>query len=196
MSCENVLVTRSFGHASGDPHCGLSSINRSSRVPETTAQMLSQIPSGISRALNTPSAVPSGQRASAPDIRRTRTGRRAVSRPPQAYEGDTHVLTYRLLNEGADPDVVDIIRYSIFGLRVTERALKAPIESRELSLRHGGVKLNWHLLLQVKKATAGNQSYCCRVCPPERRPEYKNAPDALRHLERDHFGLSVVCQYW
>lgn len=138
-----------------------------------------------------------GMRFTFPYIRRTKTGRRApVSAPPQTFEGDPDVLAFRLISEGADPDVVDIIRRWIFVLKVTEQALKAPIESRELSLRHGGVKLNWHLLLQVTEAIAGDQSYCCRVCPPERRPEYKNAPDALRHLKRDHFGLSVACQYW
>ena len=68
MSCEGASVPRSLGPTSGEPHCGLSSINQSSRVPEATAQMLSQNSSGISRALNTPSAVPSGQGASAPDI--------------------------------------------------------------------------------------------------------------------------------
>ena len=68
MSCEDASVPRSLGPTSGEPHCGLSSINRSSRVPETTTQMLSQDSSGTSQALNTPSAVPSGQGASAPDI--------------------------------------------------------------------------------------------------------------------------------
>ena len=138
-----------------------------------------------------------GMRFILPYIRRTKTGRRApVSAPPQAFEGDADVLAFRLISEGADPDVVDILRRWIFVPRVTEQALRAPIESRELSLRYGGVKVKWQLLLQVTEAIPGDQSYCCRLCPPERRPEYKNAPDALRHLKRDHFGLSVACQYW
>lgn len=132
-----------------------------------------------------------------PYIRRTKTGRRApVSGPPQAFEGDPDVLAFRLISEGADPDVVDIIRRWIFVPNVTEEALRARIESRELSLKHGGVKLNWQLLLQVIEETPSGQSHCCRLCPPERRPEYKNAADVLRHLKRDHFGLSVACQYW
>ena len=68
MSCEDASVPRSLGPTLGEPHCGLSSINQSSRVPETTTQMSSQHSPGISRALNAPSAVPSGQGASAPDI--------------------------------------------------------------------------------------------------------------------------------
>jgi hypothetical protein len=139
-----------------------------------------------------------GRRFTLPYIRRTTTGRRApVSAPPQDFEGDPEVLAFRLIREGADPDAVDIIRRWIFVPNVTEQALRAPIKSRELSLRHGGVKLNWQMLLQVtEEAASGEQSYCCRLCPPERRPEYKNAPDGLRHLKRDHFGLSVACQYW
>ena len=132
-----------------------------------------------------------------PYIRRTKTGRRApVSAPPQVFESDPNVLAYRLISEGADPDVVDILRHWIFVPKVTEQALKAPIESRELSMKYGGVRVKWQLLLQVTEASPGDQSYCCRLCPPERRPEYKNAPDAFRHLKRDHFGLSVACQYW
>ena len=138
-----------------------------------------------------------GMRFNVPYIRRTKTGRRApVSAPPQAFEGDPDALASRLISEGADPDVVDIIRRWIFVVTVTEQALKAPIESRELSLRHGGVRVNWQLLLQVTGAIPGEQSYCCRLCPLERRPEYKNEPDVLRHLKRDHFGLSATCQYW
>ena len=129
--------------------------------------------------------------------RRTRTGRRAPdSAPPQAFEGDPDMLAGRLIDEGADPEAVAILRRWIFVRKVTEQALEAPVESRELSRRHGGVRVKWRLLLQVVDAAPGEQSYCCRLCPRERRPEYKNAPDVLRHLKRDHFGISVACQYW
>ena len=43
-------------------------MDQSSRVPETTSQVLSQNSSGISRAPNTSSGVPSGQGASTPDV--------------------------------------------------------------------------------------------------------------------------------
>ena len=130
--------------------------------------------------------------------RRTRTGRRApVGVPPQAFEGDPDVLAVRLIGEGADPEAVDIMRRWIFVSRVTEQALEGPIKSRELSVRHGGVRVKWRLLLQVTGVVPGEeQSFCCRLCPMERRPEYKNASDVLRHLKRDHFGFSVACQYW
>ena len=68
MSCEGASIPRSLGPTSGEPHCGLSSINQSSRVPEATTQMLGENSSGTSRALNIPPAVPSGQGTSAPNI--------------------------------------------------------------------------------------------------------------------------------
>ena len=67
MSCASASVLRSLGPTSGGPHCGRS-INQYSRVPKATSEMLGQSLSGISRPLNTTSAVPSRQRASAPDI--------------------------------------------------------------------------------------------------------------------------------
>ena len=135
--------------------------------------------------------------SNAPYTRRTKTGRRAnVSGPPQIFEGSPYVLATRLAYEGADPDAVDLIRCVIFVVEVTEKALTAPIKSRKLSLKYGGVRRNWHLLLQVIEIAGGVKSYCCRLCPQERRPEYKNAADGLRHLKRDHFGMSVACQYW
>jgi hypothetical protein len=134
---------------------------------------------------------------SIPYIRRTKTGRRApVCGPPQTFEGHPDVLTARLADEGADPDAVDLIRRVIFVDEVTEGALTAPIKSRELSLKYGGVRKKWQLLLQVTNTEPGVKSHCCRLCPLERRPEYKNASDGLRHLKRDHFGICVECEYW
>ena len=136
-------------------------------------------------------------RFSVPYTRRTRTGRRApTSGPPQTFEDVPEVLAARLITEGADSDAVDLVRRVIFVDEVTERALSAPIKSRDLSLKYGGVRRKWQLLLQVTEIAPGAKSYCCRLCPQQRRPEYKNAVDGLRHLKRDHFGFSVACQYW
>lgn len=136
-------------------------------------------------------------RCNVPYTRRTRTGRRApIGGPPQAFEGVLAVLTARLITEGADLDAVDLIRRVIFVDEVTERALTARITSHELSLKYGGVRKKWQLLLQATELAPGLNSFCCRLCPQERRPEYKNAVDGLRHLKRDHFGFSVACQCW
>ena len=67
ISCENASGTRSQGPTSGEPYSGHST-GLASRVPESTSQILSQGSSGVSRTLNTPSAVPSGQGGSAGDI--------------------------------------------------------------------------------------------------------------------------------
>ena len=66
-SCEDASVPRSHGPTLGEPHCWQST-SQASRVPEATSQMLSQGSSGVSRAPNTSSAVPSGQGGSPPDI--------------------------------------------------------------------------------------------------------------------------------
>jgi hypothetical protein len=137
------------------------------------------------------------RRINVPYIRRTKTGRKApVSAPPQAFEDNPNALAVRLINEGADPEAVDIMLRWIFAFEVTEEALRAPIESRELSLQHGGIKAMWQMLLQMTEAVSGEQNYCCRLCPLEYRPEYKNEVDVLRHFKRDHFGFSVACQCW
>ena len=152
---------------------------------------------GVMKKGDMPISANYGIGLSFPYIRRTKTGRRApVCGPPQTFEGRPDVLATRLAGEGADPGAVDLIRRVIFVAEVTEEALSAPIESRELSLKYGGVRRKWQLLLKVIDVGPGAKSYCCRLCPQERRPEYKNAADSLRHLKRDHFGISVACQYW
>ena len=136
-----------------------------------------------------------GIESSLPYTRRTKTRRRGRLLP-QGFETCPSILAARLINEGADPDAVDLLRQIIFVAEVTEGALTAPIESVELSLQYGGVKRKWHLLLQVTEIASGAKRHCCRLCPLERRREYENAWDGLRHLKRDHFGMTFVCQYW
>ena len=73
-----------------------------------------------------------------------RSGRRApVGGPPQRFESILDVLLARLEAEGADPDAIDPLRHVIFVGQVTGGALTAPITSRELSLKYGGVKTMW-----------------------------------------------------
>ena len=67
MSYEDASVPRSHGPTESDPHSG-HSISQASRVPEATSQLLSQGSSGVSRPLNTSSAVPSGQGRSTPSV--------------------------------------------------------------------------------------------------------------------------------
>jgi len=66
MSCEDASDPWSHRPTSGEPHSG-HSISQAPRVPEATPQMLSESSSGVSRPLNTSSAVPSGQGGSTPD---------------------------------------------------------------------------------------------------------------------------------
>ena len=66
-SCEDASVLRSHGPTLGEPHCWQST-SQGSRVPGASSQMLSQGSSGVSRALNTSSAVPSGQGGGPPNV--------------------------------------------------------------------------------------------------------------------------------
>ena len=67
MPREVSSVLRVLKPTSGEPHFGRG-MALSSRVPETTSQILSQNSSGIPRAFTTSSAVPSGQGCGAPGI--------------------------------------------------------------------------------------------------------------------------------
>jgi hypothetical protein len=114
---------------------------------------------------------------------------------PQDYEDDINTLSTRLILEGADPEAVDIMCSVILVEGVSEEALTARIQSREPCTKYGGVKVVWRLLLAVTTKD-GMRSHCCRLCLGGCRPEYQNAPDALRHLKRDHFGFSIACNHW
>ena len=128
--------------------------------------------------------------------RRTKTGRRApVRSPPRTEEANLGILCARLLKEGADVEAVDFVRV-IFAGAVTEEALRAPINTYEKWCEYSGATRVYQLLLKMKMEMSGETSYCCRLCPEMRRPEYKYERDAVRHLKRDHFGFAVACIYW
>ena len=138
-----------------------------------------------------------GMYISFPLTRRTKTGRRApVRSPPRTVEANVDVLCTRLLAEGADIEAVEIIRKVIFATVVNEEALMAPITTYEKWSEYNGATRVWQLLLVAKEAMPGETSYCCRLCPETRRPEYKHKRDAVRHFKKDHFGFAEACIYW
>jgi hypothetical protein len=104
MPCENASVPRQLGPPSGEPHCGCN-ISHASRVPEATSQMLNQSSSGISRPLNTPSAEPSGQGASAPDISiPSETSRLQVESPAHTHNEDVNYIAGATVLEEVVPE--------------------------------------------------------------------------------------------
>ena len=72
----------------------------------------------------------------------------------------------------------------------------APITTYEKWSEYNGATRVWQLLLVAKEAMPGETSYCCRLCPETRRPEYKHKRDAVRHFKKNHFGFAKACIYW
>jgi hypothetical protein len=103
------------------------------------------------------------------------------------YEEDIHTLAARLLNEGACPVTVEVLRTKIFNQGVTAEALMAKFISREQS--DSRVKRKYHLLLQHS-----SDGYACLLCPQDSPAKYKNPPDSIRHQLKDHFGLALICR--
>ena len=117
-SCEDAAVPRSHTTTSAEPHSG-HSITQASRVPEATPQMLSQGSSGVSRPLNTSSAVPSGQGGSTPDISiPSETSRLQMESPAHTRNESLNQTTDETLLEEVDPEkgpTTGGIRIALFG---------------------------------------------------------------------------------
>jgi len=114
---------------------------------------------------------------------------RAPKSPSIQYEKDINILAARLLNEGAHPATVGVLRAQVFNNGVTERALMAKFIHKEQSTNQSSVKRKYRLLLEHSSI-----GYCCLLCPQECRVKYKNSQDSLRHLRKDHFGLALICR--
>jgi len=127
------------------------------------------------RGTSTPRGVPPG-RAQMPKS------------PTVPYEADIDILATRLLDEGAPPATIEVLRKQVFNNGITERALTAKFIQREPSTNHSRVKRKYLLLLEHS-----SKGYRCRLCPQDRPVKYKNSQDSLRHLRKVHFGLALIC---
>ena len=120
MPCENVSIPRSLGPTSGEPHCRRE-ISQASRVPEATSRMLSQSSSGISRPLNTSSAVPSGQGASPPSVSiPSETPRLQIESTTHTRNEGINQITGETVLDEVDPErgpTTGGIRIALFGGR-------------------------------------------------------------------------------
>ena len=118
MSYENASVPDSHGPTLGEPHRGHDR-SHTSRVPETTSQILSQGSSGVSRTLNTSSAVPSGQGGSAHDAcMPAETSRLQIESPAHTRNEGINQVTDETLLEEVDPEkgpTTGGIRVALFG---------------------------------------------------------------------------------
>jgi len=108
---------------------------------------------------------------------------------PVEFEGDIPKLKARLLAKGANKQVVERCD-TVFENGVNIEALEARLtrdECEELGVP-GGKKFRLFLKLIV------GGRHRCRLCSPGK--EYKTHRNALRHLLKDHFGLSFRCERW
>ena len=114
---------------------------------------------------------------------------------PTEFEGDVATLKALLLAKGANKEVVALCD-AIFGNGVTIEALEKRMTREQcegLGVRDGK---QFRLFLKLVVGANGQMTgrHRCRLCSPGK--EYKNHRDALRHLLKDHFGLSFRCEWW
>ncbi len=114
---------------------------------------------------------------------------------PMEYEGEVAKLKARLLAKGANEQAVELCD-AIFRNGVTIEALEERMtreQSEGLGVRDGK---QFRLFLKLVGGANGPMTgrHRCRLCSPGK--EYKNHRDALRHLLKDHFGLSFKCKRW
>jgi len=114
---------------------------------------------------------------------------------PTEFEGDVAKLKARLLAKGANEQAV-VLCDTVFGGGVTIEALEKRLTREQceaLGVRDGK---QFRLFLELVEGANGRMTerHQCRLCP--RAKEYKNHRDALRHLLKDHFGLSFKCKLW
>ena len=114
---------------------------------------------------------------------------------PTEFEGDVSRLKARLLAKGANGQVVEHCD-NVFKNGVTIEALEERMsreQCEELGVRDGK---KFRLFLELVRGANGRMTgrHRCCLCSPGK--EYKNHRDALRHLLKDHFGLSFRCERW
>ena len=111
------------------------------------------------------------------------------------FEGNVAALKARLISQGANKEVVELCD-SIFEDGVTIEALEKRMTREQcegLGVRDGK---QFRLFLELVVGGNGHMTgrHRCCLCSPGK--EYKTHRDALRHLLKDHFGLSFGCKWW
>jgi len=130
-------------------------------------------------------------------LSRTKTGRSGPKRgvPGRTFEPDLETVQQRLRREGADAGAVEFLRSDVFpDGTITRAALKLPMSPDQRRGRNGTQK--YMLLVEIVPRSHREVDHRCLLCPSHARVEFKNREDTLRHLYKDHFGLSVDCDDW
>ena len=141
---------------------------------------------------------PIGFGAPHPNLSRTRTGRSGPKRGMlgQEFEPNLERVQQRLGWEGGDARAIENLRNDIFPDGIITRAglksLMSPEQRRRV--RHGTQK--YMLLVETLPHPQRGVDHRCLLCPSQTRAEFKNREDTLRHIYKDHLGLSVDCDQW
>ncbi len=134
---------------------------------------------------------------SSPQMSRTRTGRSGPKRgvPGRIFEQNLEHVQQRLRREGGDTGAIDYLRSDIFhDGNITRAGLKSLMTPDQRRMHHGTQK--YMLLVEIVPHSQRGVDHRCLLCPFHARAEFKNREDTLRHLYKDHFGLSVDCDDW
>ena len=114
---------------------------------------------------------------------------------PMEFEGDVSNLKGRLLAKGANREAVgqcDVVFVNGVTIEALEERMTRE-QSESLGVRDGK---KFRLFLELVGKANGRvaERHRCCLCAPGK--EYRNHRDALRHLLKDHFGLSFKCEWW
>jgi hypothetical protein len=118
----------------------------------------------------------------------TRIGFRKTTRPAAGYTPNVGLVQARCVAEEGDPAVVNLMR-SIFASGISTKALTRRMtrdEAREYNCGAPGQMSHASLRTDEEKR------FRCRLCVVGTdEGGWKQARHALRHLNRDHFGLGA-----
>jgi hypothetical protein len=127
--------------------------------------------------------------------------------PAVACEPDVHKLQERCIRQGGEPEAIALIP-QIFAKGVHKEALVRLRTGEEVACHtfgDGPGPVYLCFLQAVEESSAEEERdqkcvtrYTCRLCPgpSDTKFSWKNERDVLRHLRKQHFGLSDSCDLW
>ena len=131
----------------------------------------------------------------------SRTSRKRV--PGVHYEPDIHKLQERCIRQGGEYGAIALIP-QIFARGVHKEALVRLRTGEEVAFGEDPGPVYLCFLQAVEESSTGKEDqtcvtrYTCRLCPgsSDTKFSWKNERDVLRHLRKQHFGLSDSCDLW
>ena len=137
--------------------------------------------------------------------RRDRTNGREESKPykrptptlrktrPITYEGNLVRLQQRCRGQGADEATIGLLG-KIFADEISLEALTRLLTDAEAEANEFGIKIGMIYTALLDHPNEENDRYACRLC--DGAQTWRHHKDVLRHLRRDHFGISDDCDRW